>query len=80
MNQNALAISLSDSLGAEVTGCLGNLIEAGIDSVMDEGLLQAVPFIATAVSLLRIGRSIHERHQIKSLLHLLMKYAEGLLK
>ena len=67
MNQNALAISLSDSLGAEVTDCLGDIIEAGIDSVMDEGLLQGVPFISTVVSLFRIGRSIHERHQIKKL-------------
>ena len=62
MEQNNLSVALSDSLKEETVSCIGELTEVGLDAVMDEGLLKDIPFVSTAISLYRIGRSFAERH------------------
>lgn len=67
MDEQSLAISFNDSLTSDVSDCVGEFVEIGLDSIMDEGLLKEIPFISTAVSIYRIGKSIRERHHIKKL-------------
>lgn len=67
MDEQSLAISFNDSLTSDVSDCVGELVEVGIDSIMDDNLLKDVPFISTAVSIYRIGKSVRERHHIKKL-------------
>lgn len=62
-----LSQSFSDSLQAEVTGCLSNIMEVGLDSIMGDGILKDVPFISTAISIYRIGHSVRDRHNLKKL-------------
>ena len=62
MTENPLAISFGETLTAEVSGCVTDFAEIGLDSVMEDGLLKEIPFLSTAVSVYRIGKSIHERH------------------
>jgi len=65
--KEGLALSLNEFIGTETTDCLEELVEAGIDSMMDEGVLQGIPFISMAVSAVRIGKGIREWHNIKKL-------------
>ena len=64
MSNKSLSLSLGSYIGSETTDCLGDLLEAGIDSVMDEGILQGVPFISTAISISRICKGMAEWHNI----------------
>lgn len=67
MEKESLAISFSDSLTEEVSGCVGEFLEIGIDSLLDDGIWKDIPFISTAVSIYHIGHSIRERHHLKKL-------------
>ena len=67
MEDQSLAISFSGSLTEEVSGCVGEFLEIGIDSLLDDGIWKDIPFISTAVSIYRIGHSIRERHHLKKL-------------
>lgn len=63
-----LSTALEDSINGEISDVISDLAEIGLDSLFDEGVLREIPFISTAVSVYRIGRSISERHYIKKLL------------
>jgi hypothetical protein len=69
MNKLSLSTSLSESLTENATSCIGGLIEIGLDSIMDDGILKDIPFLSTTVSIYRIGRNLSERHYIKKLAH-----------
>ena len=63
-----LSTALEDSINGEISDVISDLAEIGLDSLFDEGVLREIPFVSTAVSVYRIGRSISERHYIKKLL------------
>ena len=67
MKESSLGNSLIDSIGGTVADSMGNILEIGLDSIMEEGLLKDVPFISTAISVFKIGKSIFDRHNIKKL-------------
>jgi hypothetical protein len=46
---------------------VGDLVEVGLDAVMDDGILKDIPILSTVVGLYRIGHTIRERHEIKQL-------------
>ena len=62
-----LSLALSNSLSEETFSTVSDLLEVGLDSIMDDGLLKDIPVLSTAVSLYRIGRSLYERHYVKKL-------------
>ena len=62
-----LVNSFGDSLNTNVTDLTGSLVEVGLDSIMDDGLLKDIPFLSTAISVYRIGHSVKERFCIKKL-------------
>lgn len=72
-----LSQSFSDSLKNETTECLSNIIEVGLDSILDDGFIKDIPFISTAVSLYRIGNSIRDRHNLKKLAVFLQEINSG---
>ncbi len=63
----SLSFALSDSISEETQSVAAELMEAGLDSVMDDGLLKEVPILSVAVSLYKIGHSVKERHYIRKL-------------
>lgn len=77
MNEQSLALSLNDSLTEEISSCIGEFAEIGIDSVIDDGLLKDIPFISTVVSMYKIGNSIRERHHIKKMLLFISSINQG---
>lgn len=62
-----LHLALCNSISAETQSVVAELMEAGLDSVMDDGLLQEVPILSVAVSLYKIGHSVKERHYVRKL-------------
>lgn len=67
MEEKSLACSFGDSLSEEVSGCVGEYIEVGLDSIMEDGILKDIPFISTVISLYKIGKSVHECHHVKKM-------------
>ena len=78
MDRQSLALSFSDSLTEEVSSCVGEFVEIGVDSVLEDGLMKDIPFISTAVSIYRIGKSIRERHHVAKLAVFLNEINKGI--
>lgn len=79
MTENPLAISFGESITTEVSGCITDFAEIGLDSVMEDGLLKEIPFLSTAISIYRIGQSVHERNHIAKLAAFLNRINERIL-
>lgn len=65
--EKSLSESLATTISQEEVSILSDLGEIALDSVLKDGLLKDISFVSTAISLYRIGKSIHEREQIKKL-------------
>ena len=66
-NTEELVVSLENSLSSDICDTVGDLVEVGLDAVMDDGILKDIPILSTVVGLYRIGHTIRERHEIKQL-------------
>lgn len=62
-----LANAFENTLKEETTSVITDLVEVGIDSVIDDGILKDIPFLSTVISIYGIGKTIRERHHIKQL-------------
>lgn len=78
MNNQSIALSFGDSLTTEVSGLIGEYAEIGLDAFAEDGLFKDIPFISTAVSIYRIGKTIHERHHIAKLISFLDEMNKGI--
>ena len=52
---NELAVALSGSLGENILDITSDLLEVGLDSIVEDGLLKDVPILSTAISLFKMG-------------------------
>lgn len=75
---NLLSQSFGDSLNDEAIGCLSDIAEVGLDSILEDGVIKDIPFISTAISLYRIGHSVHDRHNLKKLAVFLDRINQGI--
>ena len=64
---NNLSLALSDSISEGAGSVATELLEVGLDSILDDGLLKEIPILSTAVSLYKIGHGVKERHYVKKL-------------
>lgn len=64
---NSLSKSFANSISEEVSSCTINFAEIGLDSAMKDGILKDIPFISTAISVYKIGKTVHERHHMAKL-------------
>lgn len=78
MEENSLAIAFSDTLSADVVECVSEFAEIGLDAIMEEGVLKEIPFVSTAISVYKIGKSIKERHNIQKLASFLDEINRGI--
>lgn len=62
-----LSQSFCDSLNDEAIGGLSGIAEVGLDRILEDGIVKDIPLISTAVSLYRIGHSVHDMHSLKKL-------------
>lgn len=63
----SLTDSMSSSIKSEVADLVSNVGEVGIDAALNDGVIQDMPFISTAISVFKIGRTIRERSLIEKL-------------
>lgn len=56
------------SLFRDTTDVIGDYIELGIDSFINDGILKDLPIVNTIVSVLKVGKNIHDRNLLKQTL------------
>lgn len=79
MNENSLSVAFGDSLKEESIACISDLVEVGLDAIMDDGILKDIPILSTAVAVYKIGSSIKERNNLKKLIVFLNALNSGIL-
>lgn len=79
MENRSLPNALCDSITDEAGNALADILEAGLDSILEDGLLKDVPLISTATSIYKIGHSIKARHTIKKLAEFIQAFNDGLI-
>ena len=78
MIYNSLSVAFGDSLEEKTISCVGDLVEIGLDAIMENELLKSVPILRTVISLYKIGDSILERHNLKKLAMFLDEINNGI--
>ncbi len=80
-HNNSVIIPLTDSMSSsiknEVVDIISNIGEVGIDAALNDGILQEMPFISTAVSIFRIGKTIRERSLLEKMCHFVKEMNAG---
>lgn len=64
---NNLSLALSDSISEGAGSVATELLEVGLDSILDDGLFKEIPILSTTVSLYKIGHGVRELHYVKKL-------------
>ena len=72
-----LANAFGNSLTEDAIGCLGNYVELGIDSILEDGVFKDIPIVSTVISIFKVGNSIRERQSIKKLIVFLNEIYAG---
>lgn len=62
-----LSLALSNSISEKVGSVATDLLEIGLDAVLEDGVLKEIPILSTMVSLFKIGNSVKERHDVRKL-------------
>lgn len=78
MSEESLSTALGNSLTEEAATVSSELLEVGLDAILEDGLLKDIPLLSTAVSIYKIGNSIKERHNIKKLNSFLNELNNGI--
>lgn len=78
MREESLSTALGNSLTEEAATVSSELLEVGLDAILEDGLLKDIPLLSTAVSIYKIGNSIKERHNIKKLNSFLNELNNGI--
>lgn len=78
MEEKSLSIAFSDSLKEESVACISDLVEVGLDAILDDGILKDIPILSTAVAVYKIGSSIKERYNVKKLIVFLNEINNGI--
>ena len=78
MDKQSIARSFGNSLSEEVPSLIGEYAEIGLDALTEESLFKDVPFISTAVSIYRIGKTLRERNHIAKLISFLTEMNNGI--
>ncbi len=71
MKNNKLESALPNSLGKDLTDLGVNILEVGVDEVINEGVLKEIPIIGSAVGLIKSGVSIKDHFYVKKLMKFL---------
>lgn len=56
---------------------VGDYTELGIDSFINDGVLKDIPIVKTIVSVLKIGKNVHDRNLLKQSLNFIKEFNNG---
>lgn len=77
MGTRNLTSALCDSITNEAASAASNILEAGLDSILEDGLFKEIPLLSTAISIYKIGHSVKEQHYIQKLAEFILAINEG---
>ena len=60
-----LVENFEKSLFDDSKDIIGDYLEIGIDSIIDEGILKEIPIVKTIVGVLKVGKNVHDRNLLK---------------
>lgn len=58
-------------------GVLGDYIEVGIDSFINDGILKDIPIVNTIVAVLKVGKNVHDRNLLRQTLTFIKEFNSG---
>lgn len=74
---NTLSSAFCETIKGETIQMAGNVLEIGLDELMDNEVLKSIPFVSIVISAYRIGATIREREHLKKLAVFLQEIEEG---
>ena len=77
MTEKKLIPVMRDTIFGEIEDCSEELLEIGIDSIMDDGLLKDLPIVNLICGVCKIGINITERHFLKETLYFINTFRSG---
>ncbi len=63
-----LVENFEKSLFDDSKDIIGDYLEIGIDSIIDNGILKEIPIVKTIVGVLKVGKNVHDRNLLKQTL------------
>lgn len=63
-----LVENFEKSLFDDSKDIIGDYLEIGIDSIIDDGILKEIPIVKTIVGVLKVGKNVHDRNLLKQTL------------
>ena len=65
--KNEISESLKETLKSEINDLTIDYIELGLDKFLDDGIFKEIPFVRTAISLFKIGKTVHDALYVRNL-------------
>ena len=72
-----LTADFEKSLFNDSIDIIGDYIEIGIDSFIEEGILEEIPFVKSIVGVLKIGKNVHDRNLLRQTLIFIKEFNSG---
>ena len=72
-----LTADFEKSLFNDSIDIIEDYTDIGIDSFIEEGILKEIPFVRSIVSMLKIGKNIHDRNLLKQTLTFIKEFNSG---
>lgn len=69
MGSKSLSSAFLESIKENSIDIVSNVAEVELDNFLEDGLWKNIPFVSTAVSLFKIGKSIRDIYSYKNLLN-----------
>lgn len=67
MAEMELSTALSESIRNDSADTLTEILEVGVDSFLDDGVIKDFPFLSTIVGIYKVGKNVNELYLIKKL-------------
>lgn len=67
MAEMELSTALSESIRNDSADTLADILEVGVDSFLDDGVIKDFPFLSTIVGIYKVGKNVNELYLIKKL-------------
>ena len=72
-----LTLNFKSSLFSESPAVIGDYIEMGIDSLIDNEIAKEIPIVSTIVGVLKFGKNVHDRNLLKQTVVFINEFNTG---
>lgn len=79
VESKTLSQALSSSISSEVLKASADIVEIGLDAIIDDGVLRDIPIISTVISVFKVGSNIRDLHYLKKLGVFINSFNQGMI-